>query len=299
MSESDYLNDPKKALIIICLFLAQKGETYSQLGFSSQADAFRRIGELFEVPARTVQNERDAFDAFTDSERVGWVKDELPPRLSYIFDKYGHLPMDELHRLASKILDKDWTQAMKNALPDLEAVIAECRARLKLQDPSVTIEISDNLWAKIISKYKIVKPSDTVEVIGAHTLRIVTPDEKNVSISGQEIPQCWAVIPYVRALKEYELVVNRLVQDLTDNDKKSSGIKGVFKALPSNDWRDKLDISILKKIDKWIDDEYENDDVSKNRLLRFFSEKQSQYNPAWSAVSKELSRNDWLTSATV
>ena len=62
----------KTALEIVCLFLAQQGEPFKELGFASSKVAHEEIGKKFNRNPNSVKNIRDAYDRFTDSARVGW-----------------------------------------------------------------------------------------------------------------------------------------------------------------------------------------------------------------------------------
>lgn len=102
MTVHDIPDNPQQALKLVCLYLAQSGSTHNNLGYATASAAFDGIGSIFNVPPATVKNERDAFDRFTDSDRVGWNKIVLPPRLKAVYDTYGNIPKDELKLLASR-----------------------------------------------------------------------------------------------------------------------------------------------------------------------------------------------------
>ena len=100
----------REARDVVCLFLAQNAEPetpHSQLGFKTQSEAFTRIAAVFGTKPNTIKLERDAFDNWTDSGRIGWQRD-LPPRLTHVWDKYSALEREELLRITKEILGKEW-----------------------------------------------------------------------------------------------------------------------------------------------------------------------------------------------
>lgn len=104
------------ALKFLCLFLGQNDQPsppHIELGFTSQSEAFTEIARRFNSKPRTVQNERDAFDRYTDSPRAGWDK-ELPPRLAPIFDNFGSMPRDDMRAISQAILKRKWKSSLDN-----------------------------------------------------------------------------------------------------------------------------------------------------------------------------------------
>lgn len=122
----DFLDEltASEALKFICLFLAQNDDPqppHIELGFVSQSEAFAEVGKAFDTKPRTVQNERDAFDKFTDSTRTGWDK-PLPPRLVPIFDEYSGLSRDDMRDMSQAILGETWETI--EAEIDLENIVS-------------------------------------------------------------------------------------------------------------------------------------------------------------------------------
>lgn len=293
---------PKDAMNIVCLFFAQSDQSsapHAELGYTTQAEGFAAVASLFQSNRHTVKLTRDAFDRYTDSTRVGW-KGPLRQELQVVFDTYSGLDRGSLRSLVKAILVHDWGNDMKlvQALPDLEQVISECRERLAKQDQSKEIRLDAATWSKIKSAYNAESPSDSVDVIGGHTFKIKTPDNKHLSISCQEIPQCWSVIPYVHAIGTYKEKIDELSKFLEQHFS-SSDVKRNLKELPSPTWRTALDSGILEKVDEWIASTFSGDNTSEDFFIKFISEKQAQGSPSWSGVSKELSRTDWAESAIV
>jgi hypothetical protein len=105
--------DSSTALYTVCLFLAQSGNPYLELGYDTNSAAFKSIGEKFSIPKNSVKNVRDTFDCFTDSSRVGWKNDELPPRFKTIFDQYKEVGREELRDISLKIMASVWEKPGK------------------------------------------------------------------------------------------------------------------------------------------------------------------------------------------
>lgn len=303
MSTTDEIDNSKEAMSIVCLFLAQGDKPnppHKDLGFASADQAFRAVADFFESTPSSVKLIRDAFDKYTDSDRVGWDR-PLRARQQEVWDKFSGLERNELLDLVKNILaePQEGITLGPQSLPDIGDVIQQCHARVAKHDTSKEVKISNELWSKIIAAYKNTQPTDNISLVGDHTILIVTPSFKKVTISSQELPQCWAVIPYINALRTYEKIVDELAVGLGYSSRTSSLADPVFKNLPSESWRTEIDPAKVREIDEWIDRKYTNDPSSKAFFIKFLSEKQTQTSPTWAAVSKELSRNDWIESATL
>lgn len=303
MSTTDEIDNSKEAMNIVCLFLAQEDKPnapHIELGFSTQAEAFEAVADCFGSNRNTVKLTRDAFDRYTGSPRVGW-DDPLRPELQKVWDVYSILGRDRLLELAKNLLRQNSITSVQGSqsLPDIGDVIQQCRARVARHDTSKEVRISNELWSRIKTAYKNTQPTDDLKLVGDHTMLIVTPSFKKVTISSQELPQCWAVIPYINALRTYEKTVDELAVGLGYSSRASSLADPVFKNLPSENWRTTIDPVKVQAIDEWIDTKYANDPLSKQFFIKFLSDKQTQSNPTWAAVSKDLTRNDWIESATL
>ncbi|OUS07839.1 hypothetical protein A9Q96_04885 [Rhodobacterales bacterium 52_120_T64] len=176
-------------------------------------------------------------------------------------------------------------------LPDLQEIIAEGRRRLSLHDPSSEVIIDDRLWAKIRAAYLGIVSSDKVEIIGSHTFKITTPENKALAISSQELPQCWAAIPYYNALKEYEKIANALAKQIGFTTRTSGDAKQVFKVLPSRGWKTEVGAGFQSKMQAALEDILNGDATDIDRFDKFLTD------PDWSGVAKKLNRTDWIVSA--
>lgn len=303
MSTTDEIDNSKEAMSIVCLFLAQGDKPnppHIDLGFASADQAFRAVADFFDSTPSSVKLIRDAFDKYTESDRVGWDR-PLRARQQEVWDKFSGLERNEFLDLVKNILAEPHGGIAPAApsLPDIGDVIQHCRARVAKHDMSKEVKISNELWSKIIAAYKNTQPTDDLRLVGDHTMLIVTPSFKKVTISSQELPQCWSVIPYINALRTYEKIVDELAVGLGYSSRASGLADPVFKNLPSESWRTTIDPGKVQAIDEWIDRKYANDPLSKKFFIKFLSEKQTQSNPTWAAVSKDLTRNDWIESATL
>ncbi len=187
---------------------------------------------------------------------------------------------------------------MPNELADLSEVIAICQERRSRFDDSLSVNIDEQLWTDIKSAYLAVATTDTVTIVGGHTFWITTPDNKFLAISAQEIPRCWAAIPYVAPIMKYEEIVNELASYLGYTARSSARAKSeVFDKLPSREWRNnsdpnkKISPTIITQIDSFLSSRFPNDPVSLDRFTKLLE------NPDWSGVSKQLARADWIEAA--
>lgn len=283
-------NDAKTALYTVCLFLAHSGSPHKELGFDTQSAAFEAIGRKFSVPANTVKNERDAFDNFTDSDREGWKKD-LAPRLKPVFSAHAATTRDDLKALAIEILKNDWSGEMNDALPDLEALQAQCRARAAQIPLAQQYLPSEEVWLLVADLYKATGTTDEVEIVGNSTLVLTTPKGNFLTISSQEIPRCWAVRPYVLGILAYEAKIDELAREIGLTSRSSAGGKEVFKKLPSPEWEVELESNTVSEVKDAIENRLGLSSVEQEYLYRFLADS------AWSGVAKTLERGDWPITA--
>tara|TARA_B110000908_G_C10259313_1_gene457969 strand:+ start:1042 stop:2733 length:1692 start_codon:yes stop_codon:yes gene_type:complete len=121
---------------VICLFLAQNEnpkKPHEQLGFYTAQSAFEEIGKLFQRQENTIKNERDAFDFYTDSPRVGW-KNSLKPSLQFIWKNYGTLSRSELLDMSLNILEKKRSN-IRVAQPNIFDLVSGLGTKTKLNRP--------------------------------------------------------------------------------------------------------------------------------------------------------------------
>jgi len=315
--------EPKSALNVLCLYLAQSGKPHVDLGYDTQDSAFEDIGRIFGLAKNSVKNERDRYDRFTNSSRVGWKEDALPERLQSVFDDYAESDREKFLELSKSILKAEWPKIIEGqtgsdeqepqlavsnsklmtqlALPDLEV----CRRLSKERAAKIKIDElyapSPEVWKQILSLYKAEMTTDKAIVVGTSSMTIETDTGKVLTISSQEFPRCWAVRPYALGILLYENKVDELAKELGFSNRSSGrGKEEIFKRLPaSNAPKPKggaqLEVSPRDMAD--ITDAIENklnlDKESQTRFIKFLTDGE------WSSVSKTLERNDWTTSAIV
>ena len=139
--------DGVEASRVLCLFLAQSEDPdkpHEQLGFKTALSAFEEIGELFQKNKNTIKNERDAFDYYTDTHRVGW-KSSLKPSLELIWTKYGALSRKKLLAMSLAILEQERSQTLitQPNIFDLAASLSNSSTKLTSPTPSHALEISN------------------------------------------------------------------------------------------------------------------------------------------------------------
>lgn len=143
MSLPELPADETTELPIVCLFLAHSGSPSEELGFSKQKQAFEEIGRLFGVPPNAVKGLRDEFDAHTDSERIGWVRDLRAP-LKEVFDKYGSFNRAELKELVNRLIHRrQQMQSLEDGLCDIfSMIVSETDAPTKVRQPIEALAVA-------------------------------------------------------------------------------------------------------------------------------------------------------------
>lgn len=175
-------------------------------------------------------------------------------------------------------------------LQDLGEVIAEVRARIDQIPLDVPFYPSGDLWGTIVSCYSQVT-SDNVDVVG-DTLVITTPLGNFLTISAQEIPRIWAILPYARALCDYGDKLKLLANALGYVAPSSGRAKNeIFKKLPSERWTEELDNADVEAIKAVVNERLNLTEREKELFLKFLE------NNEWSGVSKTLERSDWRQAA--
>lgn len=176
-------------------------------------------------------------------------------------------------------------------LRDLGTVIAEVKERIKAINLETTFEPDSTLWSEVVTRYQS-HTTDAVKVAG-NALVISTPNGNFLTISAQELPRVWAVLPYVRALSEYEGRVRQLALKMGFPTPGNQNAKKIFKLLPISNGETKLGASIFDDIIKHIKTDLGFSEPEQE-LFKLFLE-----NGSWSGVTKTLERTDWLVSAVV
>jgi hypothetical protein len=291
--------DPKSAMHVVCLFMAQRGEPHADLGYKTQRAALEDIASIFGVAKRTVQSARDSYDHFTPSARVGWKADTLRQTLQTVFDKYSTAERDTLLNLSQEILDTSWSSKVPDFLPDLEECQKMSRERAALIPLDQVYVPPKEVWDIVISSYKSTGSDDKLEIVGGTTLVFNTPMKNFLTVSSQEIPRCWAVRPYVLAILAYADKVDELAKALGYKSRSSGRAKNeIFKRLPATNaptpnGGPQLTVSSSDMAD--ITDAVKNklnlDDESQARFIKFLNDGN------WSGLGKTLERPDWRNNA--
>lgn len=243
-----------EAFRFLCLFLAQNDDPlppHKQLGFDSQSASFSSIADQFGSKKRTVQNERDAFDAFTDSNRAGWQK-PLPPRLLPIFEKFKDFPRDTMFRVATEILASDWNSDEMPELPDLDTVVDLCKQKIANIDPTREVKISPKIIDTILESYRNLNKSNEIYCIGGHTFRIGTGTQSRC-LSVQEIPALATLAEHLRALEIYKVKLDQIAVKMGFNSRAGEG-KAFFANMPGPDWGTNAGTSLESKFKQAVID---------------------------------------------
>lgn len=292
LGKKEFEFEVSSAFKFLCFFLAQNDEPlppHEQLGFATQADAFSSIADLFGSKKRTVQNERDAFDAFTDSERTGWQK-PLPPRLKPIFDEFGELTRDDMFQLAKTILETDWNLDNMPVLPDLEAVIDDCKQKISQLDPTVEFQISKQEIEEIVEAYGDLETSNKIKCSGGHSFWIESGKGNSTFISFQEIPILAILAEHLSALEVFRKYLDEIALEMGYSSRKNGEV--FFKNLPLANWKSLAEPSDVVKFEAAVMNVFPNSEDQLN-IIKFVTDKD------WGGgIGKKLDRpNDWQDSA--
>ena len=147
MTNNDTSINAKTALEIVCLFLAQQGEPFKELGFASSKIAHEEIGKKFNRNPNSVKNIRDAYDRFTDSARVGWKPKSgnmVVKHLRETYTKYSGKSYEELLSLSKHILETMWVNFITRDIL-FERIVSDKSSKIQVKTPvdGVTIIFSN------------------------------------------------------------------------------------------------------------------------------------------------------------
>jgi hypothetical protein len=170
-------------------------------------------------------------------------------------------------------------------LTDLREVAAICADRLGKFNEIGPISLGSGTWEKVLDEYRRISQSDHASMIGGHSIRITTNNGKAVWISVQELPQCWAIIPYYQTLREYERTTN-IIARVSRVPRNTA----IWTELPSEKWDTLSESEDGRKIVDAIGKVLTNE-AQRQLYTRFLSD------PEWSGVNKKLNRLDWVSAA--
>ena len=293
-----------EALRIVSFYLAQEGEPQTDLGYETLTQAFEQIGKIFNKNPNTIKLTRDAFDNHTASKRVGWQRDLRAGNLKTL-NIYAEWDRNDLLSLVKEVLTTTWLIDMNEDnysilpdflsedFPDLEECLKYCKERSATVSFETDLLLSKDFLEQLIENYRKIKSTDTVFLIRDHTISIKTPEENFLAISTIEIGRCWAVIPYIMALKKYIKFLDDMVEVQFGGRRGSGENKVVFKQIPDKDWEKILTIGGVKKVDDYLELKLKDNPKNIKRFKLFLSD------TSWSGLSKKLDRSDLLTSAIV
>ena len=146
MTNNDLSMDAKTALEIVCLFLAQQGEPFKELGYKNFVSAYTEIGKIFNRKANSVKNIKDTFDRFTDSKRKGWKPksgDTIAKNQKKTFENYSDKSFEELSSLSKQILGENWTNFITfKTLFERVALDQSSEVQVKVPHDNITVEFS-------------------------------------------------------------------------------------------------------------------------------------------------------------
>lgn len=181
-------------------------------------------------------------------------------------------------------------------LEDLSEAADLVRERVSRIDVSQAFIPSPDLWAEISQRYRDFAAtsalgigSDQVTVVN-NAMVITTPSPRFLTISAQELPRCWAVFPFIRAVSPYMRKLDELSSVLGFESRQSARGEEVFKNL-REDWNKKMPAGYPAAIESAVSTKLGLTEVEKERFTKFLTDKN------WSNVNKTLERPDWLAAA--
>ena len=91
--------------MLVGLFLSKFRNTgLDYLGFSTFVEAYNVIGHAIGVKPTSLKNYRQEFDPLFPHAPGGWHKREMRPDRRALFDRYGHLPLDDFAKLLEPVV---------------------------------------------------------------------------------------------------------------------------------------------------------------------------------------------------
>lgn len=170
------------------------------------------------------------------------------------------------------------------------------RSRVRQIDVSQAFVPSPELWDEVVERYRdfaarsaLGIASDQVTVLN-NAIVITTPTPRFLTISAQELPRCWAVLPFIRAVNPYMTKLDELSRALGFESRGGGKAEEVFKNL-RKDWHKEMPAGYPEAIESAIETKLGLTDVEKERFRKFLTDKD------WSNVTKTLERADWLSTA--
>lgn len=93
-----------KLALFVAYFLSRfNDEAYKDLGYKTQVEAHRMIGEILKVNPNTIMNMRDEFDPL-HGHRLGWYQRPLAPSRVQVYNALIDLSMQEVSIIVKDIL---------------------------------------------------------------------------------------------------------------------------------------------------------------------------------------------------
>lgn len=227
----------KTELWMVSLFLAQEGDPYGDLGFTTQQQAHEYIGRLFNVPSQSVKLERDAFDKYTKSARKGWDR-PLRPALKAVWETYGHLTYDELLKEITNIIDPQEVIAMNDQLSDLPALAQQCRDEISRLNENLEVYLSPEDVDQFVASYRAKNKKHTITPI--HFAFRITPSKNPYTLAFADLPKLAALGKFATALEKFREIIDEISESMGFSSRMSG--KEFWSMLPRENWRSSPDI---------------------------------------------------------
>lgn len=120
----------KECSIIAYFFSKYDEEAVAALGYSSRAEAFRHLTELFNKKPNYIKLRRDEFDAIVSSVRQGWNKRPPSKTVWALHCELKFLSFDEMKTIVLSFIDKK----TKNDEKDINCAKNKTKTRIKINE---------------------------------------------------------------------------------------------------------------------------------------------------------------------
>jgi MoxR-like ATPase len=180
---------------------------------------------------------------------------------------------------------------MTSPLECLAKAQTDTADRLKQTEGVQLEKLSSSLKNKIIGVFNSATSDRQTMTSGdsPSDLKIIKDGNNEIVISTKDLRECWALFPYVKALKPYVSVLKKLKSALSDNS--------ILKTIKDKDdprhWIERPINSQVPQaeIEHFINSESGLDDDSIWYFVRFL------FDSNWSGVTKDLNRNDLVSQS--
>lgn len=101
-------SDNSKKGLIIAFYLSKFDKiAYNRLGFKTQSETHKYIGEILGIKPTTIKNWREEFDPYEDNSRAGWHQRPVRKRLLEIKSLFDHIEEPSFYEIVKNLIEKN------------------------------------------------------------------------------------------------------------------------------------------------------------------------------------------------